>query len=471
MKKKYLFVFATVVMLLFLLSSKTGNVFAEEPADTTAVCGFGSYDATAQKDSQGGKYVVYDSTFTDNPTYEFRSMTFKKGTQLSLKQYPDDGYKFVGWYVGTVEYTYDGDRVASQRIVPKSLDSDMCLSKDVYYELAVENDINICAVFEKDPSAVTPSPSPSLVPTETPSPIIEPTATPSAAPTVEPSSVPTIEPSVTPTSEPSEVPTEEPLVTPTAEPSEVPTEEPTVTPSAEPTEEPTAEPTATPTAEPTPDVDIREDVPFAENVTVKSKEELIAEMDFEEGDVEGSTHQYLFLKTASVKKNSIKLVWKRVKGADGYIIYGGKCGETMTRISTIKKASTTRYTAKKLDKKTYYNYMVVAYKKTSVGDKIISTSKAIYVTTTGGKYGNPTSLTVKKSKPSVKKGKTIKIKPSFKKDKKVITHNAKFRYESLDETIATVNESGKVTGVSKGETKILVYTQNGICKSVTITVK
>ena len=464
MKKKYLFVFAAVVMLIFLLSSKTGKVFAEEPADTTAVYGFSSYDATAQKESQGGKYVVYDGVSDADPTYEFRFMTYEIGTQLALKSYPDEGYIFVGWYEGTVEYTYDGDRVSSQRIVPKSLDSDMCLSKELELSITVgQSGKNICAVFEVDSTVVTPSPSPSVVPTETPS------------PSVEPSSTPIVEPSSTPTVEPSEVPTEDPSVTPTAEPSEVPTEEPAATPSAEPTATPTAdptvEPTATPTVEPTPDVDIREDVPFAENVTVKSKEELIAQMDFDEGDVEGSTHQYLLLKTASVKKTSIKLVWKRVKGADGYIIYGGKCGEPMTRLTTIKKASTTRYTAKKLKKKTYYNYMIVAYKKTSVGDKIISTSKAIYVTTTGGKYGNPTSLTAKLSKKSVKSGKTIKIKTSLKKDKKVKTHNAKFRYESLDETIATVSESGKVTGVSKGETKILVYTQNGICKSITVIVK
>ena len=44
-------------------------------------------------------------------------------------------------------------------------------------------------------------------------------------------------------------------------------------------------------------------------------------------------------------------------------------------------------------------------------------------------------------------------------------------WTSSDESIATVSESGKVTGVSKGETKVLVYTQNGICKSATITVK
>ena len=129
------------------------------------------------------------------------------------------------------------------------------------------------------------------------------------------------------------------------------------------------------------------------------------------------------------------------------------------------------YTVKGLKKGTYYKYVVVAYKMTSAGDRVVTTSKSVHVATDGGKKGNPTSLKVKKSKLTVKKGKTVKIKASFKKKKKVATHIAKFRYESTDETIATVDKNGKVKGIGKGKCKIYVYTQNGISKTVTITVK
>ena len=181
--------------------------------------------------------------------------------------------------------------------------------------------------------------------------------------------------------------------------------------------------------------------------------------------------QYLGLKAAKVKKNSIKLTWKKVKGADGYIIYGNKCGKKMKYITTIKNGNAKSYTAKKLKKGKYYKYIVVAYKTTATGDKVITTSKSVHAATTGGKVGNPTSIKVKKSKISLKVGKTMKVKANYKSKKKVSTHISKYRYESLDESIATVSNTGKIKGVSKGTTKILVYTQNGLSKTIKVTVK
>ena len=227
----------------------------------------------------------------------------------------------------------------------------------------------------------------------------------------------------------------------------------------------------TPTQIPGADDDITKEIPFAENVPVEEKTVVIEKTNTDKKDVVGSTHQYLYPKAAKVTKNSIKITWKKVKGADGYIIYGNTCGKKMKYITTIKKASATSYTAKKLKKGKYYKYLVVAYKTTATGDKVITTSKSVHAATTGGKVGNPTSIKVKKTKVSLKKGKTAKIKASFKKKKKVKTHIAKFRYESLDESIATVSSSGKIKAVSKGTTKIIVYTQNGLSKTIKVTVK
>ncbi|MBO4862789.1 MAG: leucine-rich repeat protein [Eubacterium sp.] len=243
------------------------------------------------------------------------------------------------------------------------------------------------------------------------------------------------------------------------------------TPTPAPTPTPSVEPSSTPTPTSTPDVDIRDEIPYAENVPVDEKEAVIKAADTDKNDVEGSVYQYLKLKPASVKKNSIKIKWQKIKGADGYIIYGNKCGSKMEYITTIKKATATSYTAKNLKKGTYYKYLVVAYKTTASGDKVITTSKSVHIVTTGGKKGNPTSLKLKKSKFTLKKGKTAKIKASFKKKKKVATHIAKFRYESTDPAVATVSKSGKVKAVGKGSCKINVYTQNGLMKTVSIKVK
>ena len=249
------------------------------------------------------------------------------------------------------------------------------------------------------------------------------------------------------------------------------------TPSPTPTPTPTLAPSPTPSSTPdngdknTSSDDITKEIPFAENIPVEEKQTVIESANTDKNDVAGSTMKYLELKAAKVKKNSIKLSWKKVKGADGYIIYGGKCGKKMKYITTIKKTSAASYTAKKLKKGKYYKYVVVAYKTTASGGKVITTSKSVHAATTGGKVGNPTSIKVKKTKVSLKRGKTANIKASFKKKKKVNTHIAKFRYESLDESIATVSKSGKIKAVSKGKTKILVYTQNGLYKNVSVTVK
>lgn len=237
----------------------------------------------------------------------------------------------------------------------------------------------------------------------------------------------------------------------------------------------------TPAPAPTPapvvvDEDISKTIPYAENIPVVKKETVIKTTNTDKKDVEGSTNQYLMLKGVPKGKTKITLTWKKINGADGYIIYGSKCGSAMTKQITLASGSKKKYVVsmvdgKKLKKGTYYKFTVVAYKKTATGEKVITTSKSVHVVTDGGKNGNPTKIKVKKSKLTVKKKKTVKIKASLTSKKKVRTHIAKFRYESANPAIATVNKSGKVKGIKAGKVKIYVYTQNGLMKTVTVTVK
>ena len=62
------------------------------------------------------------------------------------------------------------------------------------------------------------------------------------------------------------------------------------------------------------------EIPYAENVPVEEKQEIIENEDTDQKDVEGSTQKYMYLKPASATKNSISLSWKKIKGADGYIV-------------------------------------------------------------------------------------------------------------------------------------------------------
>lgn len=218
--------------------------------------------------------------------------------------------------------------------------------------------------------------------------------------------------------------------------------------------------------------DISASITYAENIPLETKEATIKKTNTDSKDIEGSTQKYLMPK-ATVKKQTIKVSWNKIAGADGYIVYGNLCGKKLERVAEITNGSTKAWTAKKLKKGKYYKYVVVAYKTVSSGkQKVITTSRTVHAVTDGGKKGNPTGLTVKKSKLTVKVGKKQTIKAGIKYKKKVATHVAKLRFESNDTTIATVGyKNGVVKGVKKGKTFIYVYTQNGICKKVTVTVK
>ena len=205
--------------------------------------------------------------------------------------------------------------------------------------------------------------------------------------------------------------------------------------------------------------------------TEKKTENTIKKTNTDKNDVSGAQIKQLMLK-ATAKNQTITLSWKKINGAQGYIIYGGPCGKDMKRLATVKNGKTVKKTFKKLKKGKYYKYMVVAYKKTADGNnRVICKSKSVHCCTDGGKKGNPISISVKKAKLTVKKGKTVKIQPTLKIKKKVDTHIAKFRYESSNTKIATVDKNGKVKGVKKGTATIYVYAQDGKCKTVKITVK
>lgn len=185
--------------------------------------------------------------------------------------------------------------------------------------------------------------------------------------------------------------------------------------------------------------------------------------DTDKSDIAGSKFTPLCLKAKSGKKK-ITLSWKKVKEADSYVVFGSKCGTNMEKIATVKD---NKYVAKKLKKGKYYKYIVVAVK----GKNVLAISKSAHCVTKGGKYGNPTKLIIKKSKLTIKKGKSKKVKTKLKVSKKTKWHISKYRYESSNSKVATVNKKGKIKAKSKGKCSIYVYAQNGIYKRIKVTVK
>ncbi len=192
-----------------------------------------------------------------------------------------------------------------------------------------------------------------------------------------------------------------------------------------------------------------------------------------ENDVKGSTFARLKAKASKVTKTSVKLTWKKVKGADGYLVYGTKCGikNTYKLLKTVKKSSTA-YTQKKLKKGGQYKYIVRAYKLVD-GKKItIAASKTVHAHTAGGKYGNPKSVTVNKTRAYLVKGKSLKVKAAVAKtSKKLKRHRSVWVFfESSNTKVATVTKKGVIKAKAKGTCTIYVYAQNGVYKEIKVTV-
>lgn len=186
----------------------------------------------------------------------------------------------------------------------------------------------------------------------------------------------------------------------------------------------------------------------------------------ENGDLKRSDFGTLQARAVSIKNTSIKLSWKKVPNASGYIIYGNKCGKKHVKLADVKGK---KWTQKKLKKGTYYKYMVVAY---DASGHILASSKTIHAATSGGKYGNIQLLQLNKTKVTLKKNKTFKLKTKTVKEAgKTIKIHRKIAYESTNTSIATVDKNGKIKALSKGSCYIYVYAQNGIFARIHVTVK
>ena len=197
------------------------------------------------------------------------------------------------------------------------------------------------------------------------------------------------------------------------------------------------------------------------------------------GTEPGSTDtskQTLRLKVPSSTKTKNKLVWNKITGADGYVIYGAPCNTKtktyeMVRLTVIKNGNKTTWTDKNLKSGTYYKYYVKAYKVVKGKRVVIARSKVAHSTTTGGKYGNAKAVKVNKTAVALKKGKTFKLQAVQVTNGKPIQNHVKIKYESTNKKVATVNSKGVIKAKKKGTCYIYVYAQNGVYKRIKVTVK
>lgn len=192
-----------------------------------------------------------------------------------------------------------------------------------------------------------------------------------------------------------------------------------------------------------------------------------------DGDVKGSSFVKIQAKASKQTKSSVRLKWNKVKGADGYLIYGNKCGKknSYKLIKTITSGKKTSYTQKNLKKGTYYKYIVCAYKIVDETKVTLAASKTIHTATKGGRYGDAKFVKVQSTRVNLYVGKTYNLSAKeVKADKKIKKHR-KLCYESSNKKIATVSKKGKITAKKKGICYIYVYAQNGVYKKIKVKVK
>ena len=268
-----------------------------------------------------------------------------------------------------------------------------------------------------------------------------------------------------------------PRLTPEPDPDPTPGDDPDPTPGGDP------DPTPAPGEDPDRMGD--DGTPAGHGASFIAVDQAITAADAEE-DPAGTRYAPLMLKSVRQTKKAISLKWKKQTDAVTYAVYGSACGSHFQRLATLEE---NRFSVKKIEKKLkkaiYYRFIVVALDR---DDLVVSTSKAAYVSTRGNlKKANPAAVIVKakisrtgqplhkfrKTRAiTLKEAQTTRLKAKIKPPKK--SRVRKYRaicYESADPAIVQVTDKGVVKAVAAGRAKINVYSQSGVCRSVTVTVK
>ncbi len=171
----------------------------------------------------------------------------------------------------------------------------------------------------------------------------------------------------------------------------------------------------------------------------------------------------------------VTLKWNKVNNADGYLIYGARCGVGYQVVADVTDGTAKKYVVEGLEKGKSYKYRVKAYKIVDGEQVILRSSNTTHVYTHGNKkYANAKKVTASKTSVSLSVGKTGTIEATItmaNSKKKLTTHVKELRYRSNNRKVATVSSTGVITAVKAGTANIYAYSPNGRYAKVTVTVK
>ena len=185
----------------------------------------------------------------------------------------------------------------------------------------------------------------------------------------------------------------------------------------------------------------------------------------------------LFILQAGVTENAKKhtstvtLKWTKEAKAAKYEVCGGQYGNELVQVATLKKNKTS-FVMKNLEWGKEYEYIVKAID--SNGNIIYESQRVLFVI---GDKSRANASSIKASNVRLYTGATTQIAPNvisqIKGKSAIGSGDTKdlLRYFSLNPHIATVDDSGMITAVSKGTATVIVFAPNGVRKSIKATVE
>lgn len=186
-------------------------------------------------------------------------------------------------------------------------------------------------------------------------------------------------------------------------------------------------------------------------------------------------------------KNSLKVTWSKIPGADGYDVFAAYCGRELSgkytkfhKIATVNNRHTA-YTIKKLNgKKLRNDWSYKAYVRAFVmkdGKKhYVRKSLSIHVSGIKYKYTNAKKVTVNKKAVTLKKGKSTRVygkvyRLTTKRNLLPNYHGPNLKYFTTNKGVAKISKNGTITATGKGTCKVYVMALNGVKAPVKVTVK
>lgn len=366
----------------------------------------------------------------------------------------------------------------------------------------VVDDIDIPVIVKKAEAEPTPSMPPT--PTRVPAPSAEPTPTPEE-PSLEPPTPTPEEPTPEPPTPTPEKPTPEPPTPtpeePTPEPPTPTPEEPTPEPPTPTPEEPTPEPPAptpeepTPTPEsptqqpstptpipveptpvptiPIPTLSAQFSVPSAPVLKPTSKPD---ESNQDGNQIEKRKDLSLLIATGKQKgSNGVRLTWRKWNGCSGYEVYWSYCDgkQNYKKLKEVRSTEERISTHKKLKKDRAYKYYIASYQIKDGRKNYLAKSPIIHVAMNKEKRTNVKNIKLNKKNVVLKIKKTFQIKAVVKKEnrkKKLLAHEAKFRYYTNNREIVSLSKRGMIQAKKKGSCTVFVIANNGVSNKVKVIV-